>query len=83
MADPASNPARDIFGERDPRSQLRAQGLAYMLSGAGWAAAVFFGALLLIGLLVLVGQLLPEESKQSPDPTPESTMIAVEAPRTA
>ena len=80
--DDTRDPPREIFSESDPQSQLRAQGLTYMLTGAGWAAAVFFGTLAFIGVLVLVGRLLPEASKQSPDPTPDSTMLVIEGVRT-
>lgn len=78
--DDTRDPVRDIFGERDPRARLRAQGLAYMLTGAGYAAAVFAGALLFIGALVVLGRFLPEESKQAPDPLLRGERPAIEAP---
>ena len=83
MDDTRGDPPREIFSERDPQAQLRAQGLSYMLTGAGWAAAVFFGTLAFIGILVLVGRLLPEASKEAPDPTPDSTMLVIEGTRVA
>jgi len=43
-----------------------------MSKGAGIAAAVFFGPVLAIYLLYLLGTLLPEESREAPDPTPDS-----------
>lgn len=66
-----------IFGENDPKAQLRAQGLTYMLTGAAWAAAVAIGALIFVLVFVGLGRLLPEESKQAPDPSPDLTSIEV------
>ena len=69
------DPAREVFGERDPRAQLRAQGLTYMLTGAGWAAAGFAAVVIFILLLAAVGRLLPPESKQAPDPSLATTSL--------
>ncbi|PRY93281.1 intrinsic membrane protein PufX [Hasllibacter halocynthiae] len=56
------------------RSVLRQQGMGLMLRGALYGAIAFFGPILFIVGLWLVGQLLPEESKLAPDPTPESSV---------
>ena len=45
-----------------------------------YGAAVFFGVVVLIGAIALVGQLLPEESKQAPGPMPYSTLDQPPAP---
>ncbi|MGB3247149.1 MAG: RC-LH1 core complex protein PufX, partial [Sulfitobacter sp.] len=52
--------------------RLRADVLALMLKGAGYAAifclVIWFGLALIYG----IGKLLPEESRDTPDPTPFS-----------
>ena len=58
----------DNFFEQKPGSALRSWALYQMLAGAGWAALF----LLSVGAILLavwgIGLLLPEESKQAPDP---------------
>ena len=58
----------DNYLEQKPGTALRSWALYQMLSGAGWAAAF----LIAVGAVLLavwgVGLLLPEESKQAPDP---------------
>lgn len=43
-----------------------------MLQGATIASVCFFGPIVAIYLLYLVGTLLPAESRERPDPTPDS-----------
>jgi Intrinsic membrane protein PufX len=72
----------DNYLEQKPGTALRSWALYQMLSGAGWAA-VF---LISVGAVLLavwgVGLLLPEESKQAPDPNaylitaPADTQVA-------
>jgi hypothetical protein len=72
----------DHYLEQKPGTALRSWALYQMLSGAGWAA-VF---LISVGAVLLavwgVGLLLPEESKQAPDPNaylitaPADTQVA-------
>jgi hypothetical protein len=72
----------DNYLEQKPGTALRSWALYQMLSGAGWAA-VF---LISVGAVLLavwgVGLLLPEESKQAPDPNaylitaPAETQVA-------
>ena len=58
----------DDFMQQKPGSALRSWALYQMMAGAGWAA-VFVLAVAAILLAVWgVGLLLPEESKQAPDP---------------
>ena len=66
---------RDIFEERDRQANLRAQGLTYMLKGAGWAAAGFAALLIFMMLLVALGRALPPESKEAPDPSLGTTSL--------
>jgi Intrinsic membrane protein PufX len=72
----------DNYLEQKPGTALRSWALYQMLSGAGWAAAF----LISVGAVLLavwgVGLLLPEESKQAPDPNaflitaPADTQVA-------
>jgi hypothetical protein len=63
----------DYFQQSRPAA-LRAWILTQMLSGAGWAALFVFGTMLLLYVIYLVGLLLPEESRQTPDPMPRSSI---------
>ena len=55
-----------------------------MLKGAGYAAALCFVTFLAMWALIAVAGLLPEASKQAPDPTPQDAALALpDAPRTA
>jgi hypothetical protein len=56
------------------KQSLRSWILGEMMTGAGYAAIVAFGTLLLIWVISLVGLLLPEESRQTPDPMPRSSI---------
>ncbi|MGB1336320.1 RC-LH1 core complex protein PufX [Planktomarina sp.] len=59
----------DYLGtESDTKFRLRADVLMLMLKGAGYAAV--FCLVLWFGLMVLywIGQALPEESRDTPDP---------------
>ena len=67
--------ARDIFEEQDRQSNLRAQGLVYMLRGAGWAAAAFAAVMIFMLLLAALGRSLPPESKEAPDPSLGTTSL--------
>jgi hypothetical protein len=60
--------------EARPREAIRSFVFTEMLRGAMYGAVVFFGVLVLIGAISLVGQLLPEESKQAPGPMPFSQL---------
>jgi len=66
---------RRIFGERKEQS-LYQEGAALMAKGAGYGAAVFFGVMFFIFILIAIGALLPPESKEAPDPS----LGAIEAP---
>jgi len=60
--------------EGRPREAIRTFVFTEMLRGAMFGATVFFGVLVLIGAIWLVGQLLPAESKQAPGPMPFSVL---------
>ena len=57
------------------RDAIRTQITKLMLKGAGYAAVVFFGSILFVVALWGVSLLLPEASKQAPDPSLETTML--------
>ena len=57
-----------MLSEDDERSNLRNQVGFLMLKGAGYGAAVFVGILIFMFITGGIGQLLPPESKQMPDP---------------
>jgi len=57
-------------------------GLGQMMKGAGMAAAFVLAIGLVFGVIYAVGLLLPEESKQAPDPNTWSSLVLVEASHT-
>ena len=62
------------------RDAIRTQITKLMLKGGGYAAVVFFGAVFFVLAFWALGLLLPEASKQAPDPSLETTMLAAPAP---
>jgi len=52
--------------------RLRADGLALMLKGAGYAAVVVLAVWFGLTVIYWVGNALPDESRDVPDPTPFS-----------
>jgi hypothetical protein len=64
--------------DRDPKLKLKADVLMLQLKGAGYAAIFCLVAVLAIWFLYGVGLLLPEESRERPDPTPFSYNLIVE-----
>ncbi|WP_374427772.1 RC-LH1 core complex protein PufX [Tabrizicola sp.] len=64
----------DYFSETKQTS-LVFWSLGQMLKGAAYAAAFLIAIVLFVWAIYLVGLLLPEESRQTPDP-----MAALEAP---
>ena len=59
-----------------PAQRLRNWVLSEMLRGAGYAAAVLVGIGALVGLIYVVGQFLPADSKNAPPPMPFSALQA-------
>ena len=64
----------DYF-EESKQTSLVFWSLGQMLKGAGYAVAFVIIVSLFVWAIYLVGHLLPEESRQTPDP-----MAALEAP---
>lgn len=64
----------DYF-EESKQTSLVFWSLGQMLKGAAYAAAFLIAIVLFVWAIYLVGLLLPEESRQTPDP-----MAALEAP---
>lgn len=74
---------RPIFGEElTARQQLRNQGLIYMLQGAGYGALFFVAILVFMFALVGLSNLLPEASKEMPDPVNRGALEQVVTVRT-
>lgn len=46
--------------------------LMHLGKGAGLGAAIFFGPIIIIYIIYLIGTGLPPESRDTPDPTPDS-----------
>ena len=53
--------------------RLRMDVLGLMLKGAAYAALLVIGLWVFVYVFVLIGKLLPEDSKFAPDPTPLSS----------
>lgn len=66
-------------GEGDFR--LRADVMALMLKGAGYAALFCIAVGFFIWVTYAIGLLLPEESRETEDPTPFSYNLTVEDTR--
>jgi hypothetical protein len=66
---------KPYFHEPNHEIHLRVWALGQMVWGAFLAGAFLIGIGLLVWAIYLVGLLLPEESRQTPDP-----MAALEAP---
>jgi hypothetical protein len=58
----------DNFLQQKPGSALRSWALYQMMAGAGWGALFLFGVTAILLAVWGIGLLLPEESKQAPDP---------------
>ncbi|WP_431299505.1 RC-LH1 core complex protein PufX [Tabrizicola sp. BL-A-41-H6] len=67
----------DDYFKVSRKSQLNIWIANQMMKGAGYAAAVVVGFGLILTVIWAVGQFLPEESKQSPDPNTWSAIAPV------
>jgi Intrinsic membrane protein PufX len=65
----------DYFGTPSRKAHLTNWIGTEMLRGAGYAAAVVVGFGLFLTVLWAVGLMLPEESKQAPDPNTWSSLL--------
>ena len=72
----------DYLRTGDSNFRLRADVLALMLKGAGYAAIFCLVVGFFLWITYAIGLLLPEESKEADDPTPFSYMLTVEGDRT-
>ena len=61
------------------RSSLTADVTLLMLKGAGYAAVFCTAVWFLIGAAYWVGKMLPEASRDTPDPTPFSYILSDES----
>ena len=69
----------DYLGaDGDPTTALKGQVLILQLKGAGYAAIFCLAVVLGILALAWVGKLLPEESRDTEDPTPFSYNVIVD-----
>ncbi len=62
----------------DNSFRLRADVLALMLKGAGYAAVFVLVIWAVMAAIYGAGKLLPEESRDTPDPTPFSYNLTVQ-----
>ncbi len=66
----------DYLRTSDPNFRLKADVLALMMRGAGYAAVFCLVLLLLALALRSLGLALPERSREAPDPTPMTLLVA-------
>ena len=66
----------DYLGTSDRNFRLTADITALMLKGAGYAAILCLAVWLCLSVLYALGLVLPERSRETPDPTPFSHYIA-------
>ncbi len=69
--------------DADRMSKLRSEGLMLHMKGAGYAFVFCTGLLLIILAMMWIGNMLPEESRETEDPTPFSSVLPVEGTHTA
>ena len=72
----------DYLRTGDNTFRLRADVLALMLKGAGYAAVFCVAVGFLIWITYAIGLLLPEESKEADDPTPFSFILTDQGEQT-
>ena len=71
MSDDTSN----LLSDGSTKARLFADATILSLKGAGFGAMLFVGIGVMIWIIWLIGQVLPPESKERPDPTPWSYII--------
>lgn len=67
-----THPQDDFFEPQSAKARISQNVLAQMVRGAGIGALIFFSPLIFVYLVYLLGTLLPEDSKDAADPTPDS-----------
>ena len=70
---------KPYYHEPNQTIHLRVWALGQMVWGAFLAGLVFVAVLVLMAAFYIVGLLLPEESKQAPDPMPRSSIDLIDA----
>ena len=70
-----SNNDNILATDADRISKLRSEGLMLHMKGAGYAFAFCTVVLLIILVFMWIGQMLPEESRETEDPTPFSHVL--------
>ena len=74
----------DYLGTHEsPKFRLTADVTALMLKGAGYAAVFCLALWFCIWAVAAIGRLLPEESRETPDPTPFSMVLPLGGTPTA
>ncbi len=63
------------YHAEDHGAQLRAWGLARTMEGASWGLAACLGFAAIYGVIWVIGELLPEQSKQAPPPNVTGALI--------
>ncbi|NEX44714.1 RC-LH1 core complex protein PufX [Pseudotabrizicola algicola] len=63
-----------FYQNESPTTRMRTWIFGQMMWGAFLAGAFLLAIGLFLGLIYLVGLLLPEESRQTPDPMPRSSL---------
>jgi hypothetical protein len=64
-----------LYYQQEGSGAIRAWALGAMLEGAGWAVTGIIGFAAIYGLIWLVGQFLPEQSKQAPPPNVTGALV--------
>ena len=65
----------DYLNPGSGTTRLRADALLLMLKGAGYAFLFCMALWLTFAVLAGIGRMLPEESRETEDPTPVSFMV--------
>lgn len=76
-----SDPYTDLTSgdsDRAPRERIRSNIAMQFLRGGVFACSVVFGPILFIYVVYLMGTLLPPDSKEAQDPTPDSFISSSE-----
>ena len=72
--------ADKAYYQEEGMHALRGWVLQKMMQGAGYAALCLFVLLVTIWVIAGLGRLLPEQSRETPDPTPESSISVPAGP---
>jgi hypothetical protein len=73
----------DNILEMSEKSRLTADITLLMLKGAGYAAIFVLAIWFVIAAMAFIGRILPEESRDTPDPINRSSLMIEVAPEVA